>query len=157
MKRILMIITAMGCMTILFAFAHPYYEANSETAMGDISAKQQDDDDMRTKMEELNFTEISLEVQYQDRKEYEAEIDADPNEPIEAEVEDELNNVYLRGKEAFDELFPKVKKLNLTSKSSKQEIIEQIIEAFELPADYVDFDVEIRFKDGVKKDIEDRK
>ena len=119
--------------------------------------RTQDDDYMRSKMEELNFNEISVEVIYQDGKEYEAEIDQDRNEPMEAKVEDDLNNAFLQGKDAFDHIFERAKKLEITNESSDQDVIKQVLQSFDLPKDYTEFEIEITFNDGKKLDVEDRK
>ena len=119
--------------------------------------RTQDDDYMRSKMEELNFNEISVEVIYQDGKEYEAEIDQDRNEPMEAKVEDDLNNAFLQGKDSFDHIFERSKKLEITNESSDQDVIKQVLQSFDLPKDYTEFEIEITFNDGKKLDVEDRK
>lgn len=110
-----------------------------------------------SKMDELNFNEISIDVSYGKDKEYEATIDQDRNEPIEAEVEDELNNEFLNGKDAFDYIFTRAETLDLTSNSSDEDVIDQILEAFDLPSDYVEFEVEITFNDGKELNVEDYK
>ncbi|MBD8007190.1 YusW family protein [Bacillus norwichensis] len=82
------------------------------------------------------MSEIEVEVSYGKDQEYEAEIEQGKNHPIEAEVEDELNNIYTKGKEAFDDIYPKAKKLNLTSDSSDKEVIDQVLKAaFDLKSD----------------------
>lgn len=113
--------------------------------------------DMQGDMDKLSFKEIQVEVSYGKDKEYEAEIEQDENEPIEAKVEDELNEVYLKGQEAFDDLYSKVKNLDLTKDSTQQETIDSILNAFNLQADYEKFDVEIKYNDGSKLEVEDRK
>jgi|GEM_PF-2135857 len=116
----------------------------------------QDDEYMREDMSELNFTELSVEATFQDRKEFEAELDVDPNKPIYAEVEDEVNDIEWQGKDAFDYIFQKTKNLNITSDSSREEVIKQVVEVFNFPNDYVELEVEITFNDGKKIDIEDK-
>lgn len=113
--------------------------------------------DTQADMEQLSFKEIEVEVSYGDDKEYEAEIEQDNNEPIKAKVEDELNDVYLKDQEAFDDLYPKVKNLDLTKDSSDQATIDQVLDIFDLQADYEKFEVEIKFNDGSKLEVEDRK
>lgn len=116
-----------------------------------------DQDYMKSKMAQINFSEIEVEVSYGKDQEYEAEIEQDKNRPIEAEIEDELNNVYKKGKAAFDEIYPKASQLNLSSNSSDQEVIDQVLKAFDLKPDYEKFEVEITFNDGTKLEVEDKK
>ncbi|PIC86792.1 hypothetical protein CSV72_06720 [Sporosarcina sp. P20a] len=113
--------------------------------------------DMQAEMDKLSFKEIELDVSYGKDKEYEAEIEQDENEPIKAKVEDELNEIYLKGQEAFDDVYSKVKNLDVTKDSSQQETIDSILKAFNLQADYEKFEVEIKFNDGSKLEVEDRK
>src|SRR5690625_5027975 len=112
---------------------------------------------MESKMNELDFYEFSLEVSYGKNQEFEVTIDKDRNEPIEAEVEDELKNEFLQGRDAFDYIFERVEKLEITSDSERQNVIDKMLEAFDLSADYTEFDLEIDFNDGKQLDIEDRK
>ncbi len=130
--------------------------SNDEDATFNYNATEYDKY-MQEKMHELNFTEISIEVIYSNGKEYEATIDQDENEPMEAELENELNNEHITGKAAFDYIYERVKNLNLTGKSEQQEVIDQIIKVFDLPKDYAEIDIEITFNDGNKIDIETNK
>lgn len=125
----------------------------------DTSGSQTDStkDQMQADMDQLTFKEIDIEVSYGRNNEYEAEIDQDEGQPIEAKVEDEVNGVYLKGQEAFDDLYPKVKELDLTKDSTKEETINQLLKAFGLKNNYTKLEVEIKFNDGSKLDIEDRK
>lgn len=118
-----------------------------------------DDDapgDMKSKMDELDYSDFELEVDYGKDKEYEAEIEQD-NGNIEADLEDEINGEDLNGEEAFNKIYPNVKKLTIDQKTDKQDAINQTLDAFELDSDYNKFEVEITLKDGTKIEYEDRK
>lgn len=112
---------------------------------------------MQEKMDQLTIREIGIEVSYGKDREYEAEIEQDKGRSIEAEVEDEINGVYLKGEEAFNDLYPKVQQLNLTKDSTKEETIEQILRIFNLESNYEKFEVEIDFTDGSELEVEDKK
>lgn len=155
MKRLGIILASLTCLFVLSAFS--IVENSDHYRNVDNTPMQNDDEYMREKMAELNFSEIEIDVEYRGGKEYEAEIDQDRNEPILAKVEDDLNNVYLRGREAFDHIFERASKLDLTSNSTKQQVIDQVLDVFNLPNDYIKMDVEIKFDDGKKIDIEDRR
>lgn len=114
-------------------------------------------DSMQEKMDQLTIREIEIDVSYGKDREYEAGIEQDKGRPIEAAVEDELNGVYLKGEEAFDDLYPKVQQLNLTKDSTKEETVEQVLRIFNLESNYEKFEVEIDFTDGSKLDVEDKK
>ena len=135
-------------------------DVGTRTSDGDRVADKytsQVEDEMRAKMDELGFSEISVEVKYNNDQEYEAEIDQDKNEPIRGKVDDELNGVLLRGGEAFNHIIDRAEKLNLSSESNDQEVIKQVLEVFDLPKDYVEFEFEIEYNDGKKLEVEDRK
>ncbi len=125
---------------------------NDETDGADASSN----DDMKQKMDELDYTDFELEVDYGKNKEYEAEIEQD-NGQIEADLEDELNGVDENGVDAFNKIYPNVKKLTIDRNTSKEDAIDQVLDAFDLDPDYKKFEVEITLKDGPKIEFEDKK
>lgn len=112
--------------------------------------------DMLQNMDELDYVEFELEVEYAGDKEYEAELETNSAGTVKAKIEDELNHVEKNGSEAFDELYPLVQKLTITQQTNKDEAIGEVLKTFNLPADYTKFDLEITFKDGTKIEFEDR-
>src|SRR5699024_12877586 len=72
-----------------------------------------DNDDATEKMKELNIEEIQIEIEYPDNKEYEVEIELESDGTYTAEIEDDLNDEYIKGQEAFDKLYPMVKALDV--------------------------------------------
>ncbi len=125
---------------------------NDETDCADASSN----DDMKKMMDELDYDEIEIEIDYGKDKEYEAEIEQD-NGQIEADLEDELNGVDENGIDAFNKIYPNVKKLTIDRNTSKEDAIEQVLDAFDLDPDYKKFEVEITLKDGNKVEFEDKK
>lgn len=118
--------------------------------------KNEDNSDMKKEMDELDYSDFELEVSYGNDQEYEAEIEQKSGK-IQADLEDEINGMDVNGQEAFDNIYPKVKKLNVDRDTEKTEVIKQVLEAFELEDDYQKFEVEFKFKDGTKLSFEDRK
>lgn len=132
-------------------------QANIEANEGNASERDEGADDqqyMQDKMAELDFYEIEVEVSYGKDKEYEAEIEKDENRPIKAEIEDEINDEYFKGREAFDLIYANAKKLSLSSDSAQQEVIDQVMDAFALPQNYTKVEIEIKFHDGSEIDFE---
>lgn len=125
---------------------------NDDEMITEIDAK-----DVKEKMDKLAFFNIDIEVSYAEDKEYEAKIKQKENDQYKAELEDDLTNNHVKGKKAFDEVYPMVEKLDITSDSSEQEVIDQILTAFDLPTDYETMDVEIHFHDDKRLDFEHRK
>ncbi|MGG0643908.1 YusW family protein [Sporosarcina gallistercoris] len=111
---------------------------------------------MKEKMDKLTYDEFELEVDYGKNKEYEIEIEQD-NGKVEATVDDELTNTALKGKEAFDEIYPKLEKLDITETTTKEQVIQQALDAFGLKDDYVKFDIKVTMPDGQKIEYEEKK
>ena len=111
--------------------------------------------EMNSEMNKLDFSDFELEVYYGEQKEYEAEITYDNSGFIGGEVDDDLNNERLRGKVAFDSIYQKVKNLTISKDTNKKEAIDQILKSFDLPADYKNFELEIILNDGTKLEYVD--
>src|SRR5690625_480138 len=126
---------------------------NDEATNGDVA---QDDDQATIKetMEELGLAEIEIKVEYPNDNEYELEIDKSSQGNYEVELDDEINNIKLKGMDAFDTILPNLEKLDITKESSKEDVIAQVIEAFELNDDYEEYDIEVIFSDGTKMEFE---
>ncbi|ARD47876.1 hypothetical protein SporoP37_06805 [Sporosarcina sp. P37] len=138
----------------------PATDETTQNSMGEGETEGSADSaagNMEADMKQLSFKEIEVEVSYDKDIEYEAEIEQDENEPVKAKVEDEVNNVHLKGQEAFDDIYPKVKQLSLTKDSTNEEAIDQVLKVFNLDANYTKFEVKITFNDGGKLKVEDRK
>jgi hypothetical protein len=102
-----------------------------------------------------SFTKFDLEVEYDNNVKYEAEYEAEGNG--EAEIEDDLNEVSLKGDDAYTELSPLLEQLNFDSNADDQEVMSQVMEVFGLQDDYKEFELEVTFEDGTKKKYEDKR
>lgn len=127
---------------------HANESANEATKDNDA------DRDMRQQMEELPFTKFEIGIEYSGDIEYEAEIKLRNNQ-VEAELENEIEGVYMKGPEAFDIIFPIVKELNIEKDTEKSEVINSTLDAFGLDHDYVEYELEIEYDDGTKVEFED--
>lgn len=115
-------------------------------------------EDMQKMVDQLDFYEIELEVSYGHDQEYELEIEHHRNGDVEAKIEDELNNVEIDDDlEAFNHIYPHVKNLSISKDMEKQDVIDAVLQAFDLDADYEKFEVEFEFEDQTKISFEDRK
>lgn len=108
-------------------------------------------------MDELQYEEFELQVEYADHTEYEAEIEKKADGSIKAEIEDSLKGVEQKGPGAFNELFPILEQLDITQQTDKEQAIANTLSAFNLPTDYTEFELEIRFKDGTKIEYEEKR
>ncbi|GIN59111.1 hypothetical protein J8TS2_34300 [Lederbergia ruris] len=118
----------------------------------------QNDQDAAEMMQDLNFTEFELEVNYGPNEEIDYEYKQKSNDgDYKAEMKDTVKNVIYKGMEAFTALHTQLKDLELNANMDKEAAIQEILDRFDLDADYSKFELEVTFKDGSKLDIEDRK
>ena len=108
-------------------------------------------------MDEIDYADFGLSVDYANHDEYEAELEKNSNNSVEAKIDDSINQVKMKGADAFNELYPLVKQLTITQKTSKEDAIQEVIKVFNLPDDYRELELEVRFKDGTKIEFEDKK
>ncbi|MBY0123779.1 YusW family protein [Bacillus sp. S/N-304-OC-R1] len=176
MKRILFIFSSVFCITLLIACGGQTNETDNKTNQNNATQNNnnnnnnngkatninnsylqntQDQNEMKSKMKSLNFSEFDLEVSYAEQKDYEVEINHDNSGLIGGQVDDDLNNVHLRGKDAFDRIYSKVEKLTISKDTNKKDAIDQILKTFDLPANYIKFELEIIFNDGTSMEYND--
>lgn len=113
-------------------------------------------DEQNEMINQLNssyFKEVSIDIEYPNRNEFEAEIDYDHGK-ITAKVEDTNSSKMMRGKEAFDYIFSRIGDLELSIDTPEEDVFSQIVDRFELPNDYVEINVEILFQDGTEIEFE---
>ena len=130
---------------------------NSSEPVQDSDVVNQDD--LQKQMDDIDYAEFTLEVEYANQTEYEADLDKDNDDDglIEAEIKDSINNVNLQGTEAFNELYSKLQDLTINQQTAKEEAIAEALKVFNLETAYSKFEMEITFKDGTKIEFEDRK
>lgn len=131
-------------------------DTGNSTDTNNTAVSDSDHAYMKEQMDKLTYDEFELEVEYENNKEYDIEIEQDQGK-VEATVDDELTNTSLMGKEAFDEIYPKLEKLEITETTTKEQAIQQALDAFGLKNDYVKFDVKVSMPDGKKIEYEDKK
>ena len=112
--------------------------------------------DMQEMMDELEYAEFELEVEYAGDTEYEVEIEQKNVGTVKARIEDSLNHVERNGADAINELQPLVQQLTITKETNRDEAISDVLTTFNLPTDYTKFDLEITFNDGTKVEFEDK-
>lgn len=135
-------------------------ESGKEDSAEKTDAEQPDvadNNDEVAKMDRLNYVEFELKVEYPERKEYEVKLEKKHDNRVEAKIEDELNGTEIKGTEAFEQLYPIVEQLQIMPSTSKEEAIQQILDAFQLNPSYEEFELEITFKDNTKIEFKDKK
>ncbi|WP_077358502.1 YusW family protein [Virgibacillus halodenitrificans] len=134
-------------------------EENQDTE-GDSNEQQSsidaDKEDINKKLEDIDYNEFELEVNYPNNKEYEAEIEYD-NKQLTANLNNEFEDNNLNGKAAFDQLYPNVTKLTINKDTNKEQAVKEILDTFDLDKEYLDFEVQLTLKDGTTIEYEDEK
>lgn len=103
----------------------------------------------------FSFRNFSLDVEYglNDSFEVDYEIEKDG---VEASIE-ERNNKEIKGNDAYARLEPIFKAFTFTSTSTDQEIISELLKAFNLDESYKEIEVKIHFTDGTEREFKHRK
>lgn len=124
----------------------------------DRTTQEEGEGDMQKKMDDLAYNEFELEVEYRDTNgEYETELKKREDGSIKAKLDDTLNDVQKEGNDAFKDIYPIIKGLSIDQDTSKEDAIKQALEAFDLPEDYTEVELEIDFKEGGNKEYQDAK
>ncbi|MEK4423716.1 YusW family protein [Solibacillus sp. FSL K6-1523] len=103
----------------------------------------------------FNFNSFSLDVDYGINDSFEVDYELE-RDGVEASIEDR-NNKVIKGNDAYTKLEPIFKSFQFTSTSTDQEIISEVLKAFDLDENYQEIEVEIHFSDGVKKEFKSKK
>src|SRR5699024_6784886 len=126
-------------------------DTENTSSSGSDKDKAENQDDMKEMLNALGFYEFDLGVDYGDDKDFDIEIDHHSNGYREAEVEDDLNNKHINvDLEAFNYIYANAKKLNVSEDIDKQDAIDQVLKAFDLPDDYREIEIEFEFEEGRK-------
>lgn len=98
------------------------------------------------------FTSFELDVDIeQDDDAIEVDYDEESDE-IEASYEHKPNGINLYGDEAIEELNGIFRSFEFDENTPDEEVIQTVMEAFDIPDDAVEFDLEIEFANGVEKE-----
>lgn len=99
----------------------------------------------------ISFYQFDLDVEYDDFKSFEVEYDYD-DDGMEAKIKDELNNRKLSGDEAFQEMQSRFEQFKFDSSTAKDDVINEVLQSFDLSDNYNSFELEIKFGDGTEKE-----
>ena len=97
------------------------------------------------------FTNFDLDVEYANNLSYEVKF-VEEESGVRAKVEDELNNVYLSGDEAKNNVMAILKSLTFDEHTEDSEIVIQILTAFDLSEDFTKMELEVRYDTGTVKE-----
>lgn len=99
----------------------------------------------------FDFTEFSLDVDYSATQDFEVDYENEQS-GVEASYEDEANNERYYGDDAYDRIEQVFQSFKFNKDTAEEEVIKEVLNAFNLPDNYQKFDLEIRFADGTEKE-----
>lgn len=105
---------------------------------------------------DFNFTHFSLDVDYSATKNFEADYENEQS-GVEASIEDEVNDEKVYGDEAYTRLEPIFKGFTFDAATAEDEVIKEVLNAFDLKEDYTELELEVRFADGTEKEYHKQK
>ncbi|MEY8350410.1 YusW family protein [Bacillus cereus] len=149
MRILLSVLLALMLVPALTGCTAPAKEDTTSDKKTTENAKDEAPADLK-----LNFNEFSLDTDYQDtKKDYEADYkNKAADKKMEAKIEDHKTDVKFTGDEAITKLSPLLQKLKFDKDTPDQEVIDQVVDVFQLDKDYQKFDLEVVFSDGTKKE-----
>lgn len=112
---------------------------------------------MTERMDELPFNKFDFDIEYEDRFDFEVELERNPSGNIDVEYRDESKGIDEKGEKAFELLFSKLKEFEIDQNSANEDVIASVLQLFELNDDYTEFDLEIVFNDGTRREYLDGK
>ncbi|SOB98650.1 YusW-like protein [Ureibacillus xyleni] len=103
--------------------------------------------DQNTENTQYNFTHFDLDVDYANDFSYDVEYNNNQDVAT-AEIDDEINKVELKGDDANNQLAPQLKKLTFDENSTDEEVVNEVLSAFELEDNYQNIELEVKFNNG---------
>lgn len=110
--------------------------------------------EMVEKIESLPFYKFELDVEYQNDMDVSIELERNPSGNIDVEYEDARNDIRSYGKEAFDLLYPKLKKLSIDNNASEEQAVNEVMKVFELDENYLELELNIIFHDSTQLKVD---
>lgn len=99
----------------------------------------------------FKFTSFDLDVNYKGNKSFDVNYENE-TDGMEAKIEDQVNNETLRGDDAFTQLSPIFESFTFDKTTPDDEVISEILKAFNLDTNYSKFELDVDFTDGTSKE-----
>lgn len=99
----------------------------------------------------ISFSSFDLDVEYDQFKSFEVEYENE-TDGMYAKIKDELNNRKISGDEAFQELQSRFEQFKFDANTSEEDVINEVLQSFDLGYNYKEFELEVRFADGTEKE-----
>ena len=122
-----------------------------ETATENANQANEQNGEQQQEVTSYNFEHFDLDVEYENDVSYNVEYNNNQNE-ITAEFEDDANKVDVSGDEAYNQIAPFLEQLTFDETTEDQEVLNQVKTAFGLDEGYNEFELEVKFINGEKKE-----
>ncbi|MDZ5712430.1 YusW family protein [Jeotgalibacillus haloalkalitolerans] len=100
----------------------------------------------------ISFLEFDMDADYEGNdNDFELSYDAEGSE-IEASYENERDMLTMSGDDAFQEIQPVLSEFEFTTETPDDEVIDRVIEGFEVEEGFQSIEIEIKFEDGTEKE-----
>ncbi|WP_080843651.1 YusW family protein [Cytobacillus gottheilii] len=100
-----------------------------------------------------NFTHFDLDADYQDHNDaLEVDYENETNDQMEASYQDHSQDIDLNGDAAIEELDSIFSSFNFDENTPDEEVLTTISEAFSIPEDAQNIELEIQFSGGTEKE-----
>ena len=104
-----------------------------------------------TKEASFNFTHFDLDVKYANNQSYEVSYENEAT-GAEAKIEDEVNNTVVQGNDAANQLIPIFEGFTFDATTDDDVVIDQVLQKFNLPDNYLEVEIEVKFADGKERE-----
>ncbi|KAB2330301.1 YusW family protein [Bacillus mesophilum] len=100
-----------------------------------------------------NFTHFDLDADYQDMNDaVEVDYENETNDQMEASYRDQSQDIDLNGDAAMEELDSIFSSFNFDENTPDEEVLTTVSEAFSIPEDAQNIELEIQFSGGTEKE-----
>ncbi len=151
------VITAAG-ISLLLAACGEETETVEDPSPEEVSeqADEQPDTDQAGGADETGITFLSSEMDADSEgndNDFEVSYDSEGAE-IEASYENERDMMTMSGDDAYQEIQPVLSEFNFSIDSTDEEVIDAVIEGFEVEEGFQSVEIEIKFEDGTEKEYQ---
>lgn len=165
MKTRFLFIILIGLFTILTGCngdENQVADAQEQAQQADDALEEDDNDrdDMDVEKETVtnrpaespfSFTHFDLDIDYNEDVDFEVEYEDERNE-MEAEIKNDLANEHLKGDEAYSKLEPIFEQFKFDQNTPDDDVISEVLKAFDLDNNFHKFELEVKFNDGTEKE-----
>ncbi|WP_404404235.1 YusW family protein [Jeotgalibacillus malaysiensis] len=151
-----MIMTAAG-LSLLLAACGEEDETVQDPAPAEDAEQTEDQPAPEEENQEdtgISFLEFDMDADYEGNdNDFEISYDSEGSQ-VEASYENERDMLTMSGDDAFQEIQPVLSEFDFTTETPDDEVIDRVIEGFEVEEGFQSIEIEIKFEDGTEKEYQ---